>query len=51
MHADMNLGLYGNQIRILAEVTSAMLAFHRVIGLTTIHPAAINANAHACPRR
>ena len=51
MNADVNPGLFRHQIRILSEVNSAMLTLHSVIGLTSIHPAAIHADAHASPRR
>ena len=51
MNADVNPRLLRHQIGILAEVNSAMLTLHRVIGLTSIHPAAIHTDAHASPCR
>ncbi len=50
-NTDVNLGLLRHHIRVLREMECAMLTFHRVIGLTTIDPAAINADAHASPSR
>jgi hypothetical protein len=47
MKADMNAWILGTHVRLISEMRHTMLPFHRVIGLTTIHPAAIHADAHA----
>ena len=50
-HTDMDLGLLRFPIRSRVEMGDTMLTLHRVIGLTTIHPAAVNADAHPSSRR
>ena len=46
-NADVDSGLLRHQVRLLGEMNRTMLTLHRVIGLTTVHPAAVNADAHA----
>jgi hypothetical protein len=47
MKTDVNAWILRTHVRIVVEMGHTMLPFHSVIGLTTIHPAAIHADAHA----
>jgi hypothetical protein len=47
MKTDMDARFFRTHVRPVREMSHTMLPLHRVIGLTTIHPAAIHADAHA----
>lgn len=46
MHLHVNARLARPELRLITEVGHTVLAFHRVVGLAAIHPAAIHADAH-----
>lgn len=46
MHLHVNARLARPELRLITEVGNTVLAFHRVVGLAAIHPAAIHADAH-----
>ena len=47
MHTDVNPGFNRLHLRGFAEMRGTMLTLNRVIGLTTIDPAAVHTDAHA----
>ena len=46
-HLHVDARLLGLEIGCGAEMGHAVLALHRVVGLATVHPVAIDADAHA----